>query len=94
MATTILFSRNEVGQTEACQPTVWPCHDRTFGPADHGDGKVTTFAVAGLGRRPSFYVVPHGRHRSAPCMMAPLTGLVHDRQSAADYENSHNKNNQ
>jgi hypothetical protein len=46
-----------------------------------------------LGRGLSFRVVPHDGHRSAPRVIAALTGLVHDRQSAADYEYNHDKNN-
>jgi hypothetical protein len=45
-------------------------------------------------RRLSFRVVPHGGHWSAPRVIAALAGLVHDRQSAADYEYNHDKNNQ
>jgi len=38
-------------------------------------------------------VVPYyGGHRSAPGVIAALAGLVHDRQSAADYEYNHDKN--
>ena len=48
--------------------------------------------LAGLGRGPSFYVVPYGIDRSAPRMIAALAGFVHDRQSAADYEHNHDKN--
>jgi hypothetical protein len=44
-------------------------------------------------RRLSFRVVPHGGHRSAPRVIAALASLVHDRQSAADYEYNHDKNN-
>ena len=49
--------------------------------------------LAGLGRGPSFYVMVHGGHRSAPRVIAALAGLVHDRQSAADYEYNHDKTN-
>jgi hypothetical protein len=31
----------------------------------------------------------HAGHRSAPLVIAALAGLVHDRQSAADYEHNH-----
>jgi hypothetical protein len=49
--------------------------------------------LAGLGRRPGFYVMPYyGGHRSAPRVIAVLAGFVHDRQSAADYEYNHDKN--
>jgi hypothetical protein len=44
-------------------------------------------------RRLSFRVVPHGGHRSAPRVIAALAGLIHDRQSAADYEYNHDKTN-
>src|SRR5215469_4207497 len=47
-----------------------------------------------LRRRPSFYVVPHGGHRSAPRVIAALTSLVHDAQSAADHENNRYKDGQ
>jgi hypothetical protein len=47
-----------------------------------------------LGRRLTFCVVPNGGHRSTPRVIAALAGLVHDRQSAADYEHDHNKDNQ
>ena len=50
-------------------------------------------SLEGLGRGLSFRVVPHGGHRSAPPVIAALAGLVHDRQSAADYEYNHDKNN-
>jgi hypothetical protein len=50
--------------------------------------------LAGLGRGPSFYVMPYdGGHRSAPGVITALAGLVHDRQSTADYEYNHDKDN-
>jgi Protein of unknown function (DUF1326) len=49
--------------------------------------------LAGLGRGPSFYVVVRSGHRSAPRVVAALARLVHDRQSAADYECNHDNNN-
>ena len=53
----------------------------------------TREVLAGLGRGPSFYVVPYyGGHRSAPRVIAALASFVHDRQSAADYEHNHDKN--
>jgi hypothetical protein len=42
--------------------------------------------ASGLGGRLGFHVVSHGGHRSAPRVIAALAGLVHDRQSATDYE--------
>ena len=34
----------------------------------------------------------HGGHWGAPSVMAAFAGLVHDRESAADYEHNHDKN--
>jgi len=51
------------------------------------------FVVLPLGRRLSFYVVPDCEHRIAPRVIAALAGFVHDRQSAANYEHCHDKNN-
>jgi hypothetical protein len=42
---------------------------------------------------PSFYVVPYGGHRSAPRMLAALTGLVHHRQRADGDEHNRDKDN-
>ena len=36
-------------------------------------------------RRAGLYVMPDDEHRIAPCVIAALTSLVHDGQSAADY---------
>jgi hypothetical protein len=33
--------------------------------------------------------MPHGGHRSAPCVIAALAGFVHDCQGAAYYERNH-----
>ena len=51
----------------------WPFHhDRRCNP-------IAASASVGLGRGLGFYVVSHGGHRSAPCVMAAaLAGLVHD----------------
>jgi hypothetical protein len=49
--------------------------------------------VLPLGRGLSFYVVPGREHRIAPRVIAALAGFVHDRQSAADSEHNHDKNN-
>jgi len=49
--------------------------------------------LAGLGRRPAFYVVVRCGHRSAPRVIAALARLVHDRQSAADHECNHDNDN-
>jgi hypothetical protein len=51
--------------------------------------------LAGLDREPGFHVVVpyYGGHRSAPRVIAALTSLVHARQSTADYEYNHDKNN-
>ena len=45
------------------------------------------------GGRPSLYVLPDGEHRIAPRVIAALTSLVHDRQSAADYQHNRCKGN-
>jgi hypothetical protein len=42
--------------------------------------------LAGLDWGLSSYAVVHGGRRSAPRVIAALAGLVHDRQSATDYE--------
>src|SRR5262249_27196860 len=48
-----------------------------------------------LRRRSRFSVMPyHGRHRSAPCVVAAFAGSAHERQSAADYDYNHNKDGQ
>jgi hypothetical protein len=36
----------------------------------------------------SFYMVPHGGHRSAPRMLAALAGVVHDRQRSDNHEHN------
>jgi hypothetical protein len=46
-----------------------------------------------LGRGLNSYAVVHSGHRSAPRVIAALASLVHDRQSAADYECNHDDNN-
>jgi hypothetical protein len=46
----------------------------------------------GAGRRSK--VVPCRGHRSAPGVLPAFAGVVHDRQSAADYEYRHSKDNQ
>jgi type 1 fimbriae regulatory protein FimB/type 1 fimbriae regulatory protein FimE len=56
-----------------------------------GSGSVCE-VLAGLGRGPSFYVVVHGEHRSAPRVIAAFAGFVHDRQSATDSEHNQDKN--
>jgi len=43
--------------------------------------------------RPSLYVMPSGEHRIAPRVIAALTSLVHDGQSAADYHHNRGKDN-
>ena len=43
---------NEVGQTEACQQTVWPFHHDRTATSDHGYGKLITFAEFGRAYRP------------------------------------------
>ena len=68
----------------------------------HGDlcprhpmqGRVTVACVYGRQsrRRLSFTMMVHGGHWGAPRVMAALAGLVHDRESAADYEHNHDKN--
>src|SRR5262249_35065330 len=57
--------------------------------ATHGDLSLPptpTVACAQSRRRTSFSMMPHRRHRGAPRVIAALAGLVHDRESAADYE--------
>jgi hypothetical protein len=52
--TAILFSRNEVGQTEACQPTsLAPPRPNELALPGHGDGKLTTFAGL-ISNRPAY----------------------------------------
>ena len=55
------------------------------------EGRVTVAWVYGRQsrRRLSFTMMVHGGHWGAPRVMAALAGLVHDRQSAADYERNH-----
>jgi hypothetical protein len=47
-----------------------------------------------LGARRRFKVVPYGGGRSAPGVLPALAGVVHDRQSAADYEYRHSEDDQ
>jgi hypothetical protein len=42
---------------------------------------------------PGLYVMPDGEHRIAPRVIAALTSLIHDGQSAADYRHSRGKDN-
>jgi hypothetical protein len=44
-------------------------------------------------RRAGLYVMPDAEHRIAPCVIAALTSLVHDGQSAADYHHDRAKDN-
>jgi hypothetical protein len=41
----------------------------------------------------SFYMVPHGGHRSAPRMLAALAGVVHDRQRADSHQHYRDEGN-
>jgi hypothetical protein len=43
---------------------------------------------------PSPRVVPDIRHLSAPCVMAALAGIVHDREAAAGHEHNRAEDNQ
>ena len=43
MVCAILFLSSEVGQTEACQPKVWPTTTEPLALPGHGDCKLTTF---------------------------------------------------
>jgi hypothetical protein len=47
-----------------------------------------------LGARRRSKVVPYVGGRSAPGVLPALAGVVHDRQSAADYEYRHSENDQ
>jgi hypothetical protein len=42
---------------------------------------------------PSVYVVPYAGHRSAPRVLAALTGVVHDRQRADGDEDNRDEDN-
>ena len=55
------------------------------------EGRVTVASVYGRQsrRRLSFTMMVHGGHRGAPGVIGAFAGLVHDRQSAADYERNH-----
>src|SRR5262249_40470452 len=60
--------------------------------ATHGDLSLSptpTVACAQSRRRTSFSMMPHRKHPGAPRVITPLAGLVHDRESAADYEHNH-----
>ena len=57
-----------------------------------GAARQVTVVRAQSRRRTRFSMMPHRRHRGAPRVIAALAGLVHDRESAADYEHNHDKN--
>jgi len=41
-----------------------------------------------------FYVMPQGRHRSAPLVLAALAGVIHERQGANDQQRKRCEDNQ
>jgi hypothetical protein len=42
---------------------------------------------------PGFYVLPYAGRRSAPCMLAALAGVVHNRQRADGYKHNRDEDN-
>jgi len=62
----------------------------SYCPRHPMEGRVTVACVYGRQsrRRLSFTMMVHGGYWGAPRVMAALAGLVHDRQSPADYERS------